>query len=614
MWRYLISVLTVIVAAGCSEGADGDFALYGQSCVNTACASGVCLEMGGGVSRCGQDCSRNSCPNGDPCVKTGTDWLCKPLGDTVRYGEACNLKKCSSGLCVDLGGGQKKCSQYCDKKPCPNNDQCLAAGKSKICKPSKQAPPSDAGNQKDGGVSDLKPAPDLKPGCQGKPWRFQTGGLVRVIIPTSDGGVYAGSYDGSVYSIDRNGYKRWSFKTGGKVLAMVRGKDGLLTVGSDDGKVYVLDAKGKLKWKYATGGSVRAVARTPNGSHVAGSEDKHVYMFDAKGNYKWKYETKGLIQVLVVGPDLTIYAAQTSYSYLYQHFLYALNSDGTLRWKYQTKEKNYQLTRAADGTLYLGSQYYLWAFDGKGKLKWKRKARLSSWGNNPVVRADGSILYITWDHELEAVTSANMLLWSYNLESSDGSLVLGTKGAIHAAGEGPAVHTLNSQGKLTWTYKVTGKQLFSLALDANGWLHVGDDKVTILDNNGVGPCSPTDSCFNGAEGTCVCGKMKVTKKCGAGEACQSGKCTACTSNHIKKCFAGSVHWYDSCGRRQGLAKKCKDDCLDGACDDYCGKCNCTCYSCTTKSSCQGTGCGGCYKICTDACKGCGGMASYADDC
>lgn len=90
MWRCFVSVFAVIVATGCSEDAGGDFAAYGESCVDTDCESGICLEMGGGVARCGQDCSRISCPNGDPCIKAGGDWVCKPLADTVRYGEACN--------------------------------------------------------------------------------------------------------------------------------------------------------------------------------------------------------------------------------------------------------------------------------------------------------------------------------------------------------------------------------------------------------------------------------------------------------------------------------------------------------------------------------------------
>ena len=49
-------------------------------------------------------------------------------------------------------------------------------------------------------------------------WKFQTGGQVRSSpFVDSDGIVYFGSYDSSLYAVDQDGNLKWKFQTGDKV-------------------------------------------------------------------------------------------------------------------------------------------------------------------------------------------------------------------------------------------------------------------------------------------------------------------------------------------------------------------------------------------------------------
>lgn len=84
---------------------------------------------------CSQPCDTSACPGNDPCITAGGKKICKPSSGPAAYGESCSATTCTSGLCLDLGGGKKLCSQECDKAACPNNDPCVAAGSKKVCKP-----------------------------------------------------------------------------------------------------------------------------------------------------------------------------------------------------------------------------------------------------------------------------------------------------------------------------------------------------------------------------------------------------------------------------------------------------------------------------------------------
>ncbi len=132
----LSSIMLLLCWLGCSDGEEPALAAYGASCATTDCLDGLCLDLGGGVKVCSQTCDSAACPGGDPCLTTGSQKVCKPNSAMAPYGASCQDKACRSGLCVDVGGGKKLCSQECGSSTCPKGDPCITAGGRKICKAS----------------------------------------------------------------------------------------------------------------------------------------------------------------------------------------------------------------------------------------------------------------------------------------------------------------------------------------------------------------------------------------------------------------------------------------------------------------------------------------------
>lgn len=158
-----------------------------------------------------------------------------------------------------------------------------------------------------------------------KVWAFSTKGAVRSSPAVAGGIVFFSSLDGNIYAVDAaTGRERWRYTTGGERRFTAPGihgiapatemmpdpydvftsspavSDGTVYVGSGDYSVYALDAaSGKLRWKFRTGNVVHASPAVADGTVYIGSWDRYMYALDAKsGALRWKF---------VTGDDRTIY-------------------------------------------------------------------------------------------------------------------------------------------------------------------------------------------------------------------------------------------------------------------------------------------------------------------
>lgn len=120
----------VVADSGVSPGG-GD---VGAVCnASTPCAAGNrCVCRSATDCFCSRSCSASSpCPSGFQCANTSIGALCVPGGGgmmgTGRTGDPCTAPdQCSTGLCVQGGGGAAFCSQACtDDCSCPNNFSCF---------------------------------------------------------------------------------------------------------------------------------------------------------------------------------------------------------------------------------------------------------------------------------------------------------------------------------------------------------------------------------------------------------------------------------------------------------------------------------------------------------
>ena len=151
-----------------------------------------------------------------------------------------------------------------------------------------------------------------------KAWAFATKGAVRSSPAVADGTVFFSSVDGNIYAVDAaTGRERWHYATGGERRFTAPGihgirpatemmpdpydvfisspavSDGTVYVGSGDHSVYALDAKsGALRWKFETGNVVHASPAIAGGAVYIGSWDRYMYALDAKsGALRWKFAT-----------------------------------------------------------------------------------------------------------------------------------------------------------------------------------------------------------------------------------------------------------------------------------------------------------------------------------
>lgn len=95
--------------------------------------------------------------------------------------------------------------------------------------------------------------------------------------------VYFGSWDGSLYAVNRaSGERKWSHAIGARINSTPAITAGTLYFGSDDGYVYAVDAQtGEREWSFGTGGEVVSSPAVVEGSVYVGSNDGSVYALAA---------------------------------------------------------------------------------------------------------------------------------------------------------------------------------------------------------------------------------------------------------------------------------------------------------------------------------------------
>ena len=135
-------------------------------------------------------------------------------------------------------------------------------------------------------------------------WKFKTQAEVKSSPAISEGRVFVGSSDKTVYALGlQTGEKLWAYQTGDSVEAAPCVLEGRVFVGSADNRLYALDAAtGELKWTYETEGQILGAAnwtRSPDGRAawiLVGSYDNRLHCVEASsGKRIWAYETDNYV-------------------------------------------------------------------------------------------------------------------------------------------------------------------------------------------------------------------------------------------------------------------------------------------------------------------------------
>jgi outer membrane protein assembly factor BamB len=127
----------------------------------------------------------------------------------------------------------------------------------------------------------------------------------------ADGTIYVGSYDKTLYALDRHGRKKWEFPTGDYVISSpVIAADGTIYIGSYDHKLYAVNPDGTKRWEFKTQGAIVATpALAADETLYAGSDDRNLYALNAEtGEARWIFFAGNVIHSSpVIAKDGTVY-------------------------------------------------------------------------------------------------------------------------------------------------------------------------------------------------------------------------------------------------------------------------------------------------------------------
>lgn len=243
---------------------------------------------------------------------------------------------------------------------------------------------------------------DAAPGRIAKPiWTFKSGGPIWSSPAATDGAVYFGSSDGTLYALDgKGGAPRWQFKTGGPVFGSPTVEGAALYVLSDDGLLYKLDrALGKELWHFDThGGPVKREAYdrlssravVSGGTLYIGSANGTLYALDPEsGKEKWHFATQGKLRGSPAVAGGRVFFGSDDDN------VYALDAaSGTLLWQYDTYKPVVTTPLVWNDLVYVGSRSAnLYAFDAaSGRVRWRKFYWVSWVESSPRIR-DG-VLYV----------------------------------------------------------------------------------------------------------------------------------------------------------------------------------------------------------------------------
>jgi len=294
----------------------------------------------------------------------------------------------------------------------------------------------------------------------------------------SDGTIYVGSDDSTLYAINPNGMQKWAFNTGGKIFstpAII--SDGTIYVGCENGNLYAINPNGTKKWSLSISPNneiVSSPAIAGDETIYIGSQDNKLYAINPDGTQKWTIATGGAIKSCpAIGSDGTIYVGCDDTK------LYAINPDGTQKWAFNTGDGIFSSPAIGfDGTIFVGCEdYNLYAINPDGTKKWSfllNNEIISS----PAIGSDGTIYIGGEDGNLYAINPNGTKKWSLSISPNNeivSSPAIGSDGTIHIGSFDSKLYAINPNGTQKWAFNTGGVIFSSLSIGSDGTIYVGCD-------------------------------------------------------------------------------------------------------------------------------------------
>jgi len=313
-------------------------------------------------------------------------------------------------------------------------------------------------------------------------WRFLAstiGGVESGAAIASNGTIYFGVFNDSVYALNPDGTCQWQYKTGGNIYSVPAiAADGTIYIASNDCYLYAFNPDGTVKWRFHLGYlSFSGPVIAANGTIYISTAEGKVFAIDPNGTSQWCYNAMSEIYGdPTLGPDGTIYVGT------WDNNLNAINPNGTLKWRFPTGDHVKGVPSIApDGTIYFGSwDGYLYALNPNGTQKWRCHVGLGT-QTTPAIATDGTI-YVGGDY-LYAVYPNGTIRWMFSLGpnrfifhscpavSAEGTIYVGVDIGSENGGE---ILAVNANGTERWRKTISGNAVDSSpAIGPDGTVYIG---------------------------------------------------------------------------------------------------------------------------------------------
>lgn len=266
-------------------------------------------------------------------------------------------------------------------------------------------------------------------------WKFRTKGSIRSTAAIDQNRIFILSRDGNLYALDKNSGKvLWTFATKGEKTYSLYGyadyytsspvvSDGIVYFGSGDGSVYALKSEtGARIWSFQTSDVVHTTPALDKDKLFVGSFDGYFYAINRlNGKLIWKFKSvgqhffpKGEFQGSpVVAPDHgLVFVGSRDFN------LYALDIEkGYCHWNKRYTSWALALTYR-DQVLYAGTadDDTMYAYEGlTGKELWKTNVKFNIFG--PAVIGPNQIYFGTQQGKLLSLDrKTGALKWTFKTD------------------------------------------------------------------------------------------------------------------------------------------------------------------------------------------------------
>lgn len=312
-------------------------------------------------------------------------------------------------------------------------------------------------------------------------WKFITGGEVQSSpCITDEGDILIGSWDGSLYKLDRRGNMIWSRYVGEPIIATpavhgdtvyvidmkgtvytfdldgtsgwrYRSREGVahsspavdpsgnIYYGTDAGSLFCLRPDGVPRWVFKAGDYIDSPPsiNPVDGSVYFGCGDGKLYALGPLGRLKWSYGTGGPISsAACIGPSI--------YSASEDGYIYSVRANGTLEWRTRIEPVHLSSPSSAGSDIFVGTlSGRLYCLDRRGSVRWSFRA------NGPIecspILSGERVIFGSTGNSTYCIDGDGDLVWELPLDSwvrssspavdEDGTIYLGTgEGSVIAIG------------------------------------------------------------------------------------------------------------------------------------------------------------------------------------